>query len=198
MRSCNLARTCLALLLGVGSLEMGAAAHAQEPDRNHYISGYAALGGGGDARGDNGFGSFDLNPTGGIGARYEYGILDVLTVGAAVEWTNWGGKDRNHFIDISPIVRGRHTLAVGDFALELHLSFLVGLTIAPLDDNVSDDGGIGINLGGFVGGTFFVTDQIGILAEIGIQYHRISADSGGDFTLKTTQLMSHLGVVIAI
>ncbi len=163
---------------------------------SHFVSGYVGIGGGGDARLDEGFANFDLDPSASLGVRYEFAPLEFLSVGAAIQWTSWGADDRNSFIDISPLVRGRYGFDVGERTLELHASVLLGMTIAPLNDELADDSGLGLNLGGFVGATFFATERVGVIAEIGIEHHRINVDDGNKFTLKTTQAMSHVGVVV--
>lgn len=160
---------------------------------------YFLLGFGGEA--DAGGASGDLDPTVGLGARFEAPVYDYIVVGGLLEWATFKldlVDDRDHLLDIDAFVKGRYVLDAGGMPLELYALLPVGFSAAFFDSALADDTAIGWNLGLMFGGTLFVSDSIGVFAEIGFMHHGLTLDTGaGEVDVDANQARLNLGAAFA-
>jgi hypothetical protein len=167
------------------------------------VSPYFLLGFGGEADVEVGpfSGENDLDPTVGLGVRFEVPIWDYISVGGIFAWAAFQqdapGLDRDHLFDLDPMIKGRYVLDAGGMPLELHATFPVGFTVGSLDAE-NTDAAVGWNLGLLFGATLFVTDSIGVMAELGFMHHSVTSEQrGAEFDASATQGRLHLGASFA-
>ena len=158
-------------------------------------------------------GEGDLEFSYGLGGGYMHSLHENFALGgqlALVSWQSEVGEnadlDRNTLFDISIVPQGK--LVVLD-NLELYATLPLGLTFDFLgeDDfgNLAEVGtGFGFNFALMLGARVAITDELGLLGELGYTYHSFSHPTetaigdGPDLDMTMGQLALNLGGYYAL
>ncbi len=195
-----------ALLLSAFALAAPASAQkAQGPQQQ--VAGSLVLGFGGEAEisSDAGSASFDLDPTVGVGLRYQLPVSDLLSVGGLFEFRSFEedqSTDRQSVLDLDLFLKASYGIVLGSRDLELYGLVPVGLSIGPTDDDLDALGastGFGFNLGLLAGAQLLVTENVGLFVEMGWRRHQVFYDSRfGDFDVTANQFAMNLGAAYVL
>jgi hypothetical protein len=154
---------------------------------------------------------FKLAPTYGFYAGVEVPVHTYFTIGGEFGLASWIDKDSkkddaDRQLQLDFLARPKLRFEPID-KLEVYGVVPVGLTYyVPSDDmsgaGVDVKGGPGVAVGVSAGATYFVTERVGLNAEMGYLYHRakMSAEEGGHSTdahLSFGQLQLRAGVSFA-
>lgn len=166
-----------------------------------------------DAEGLAGDVDGDLETSYGIGAGYMHPLHDYFALGGQLSLLSWQSEagedadlDRNSLLDLAVVPQGK--VAVLD-NLELYATLPVGLSFDFLgeDDfgNLAEvNTGFGFTFGLMFGARVAITDQLGLLGELGYVYHSFSHSTetaigdGPDLDVSLGQLSLNLGGYYAL
>ena len=217
----------LLMALVLGSLmapALSANAQHHDADMRNRFGASLLLGGGGDVEyhGEvvapivgviGGRADDDLDGSYGLGLSYDVPFHDYFTVGASLELLSWNtdgrgdnGVDRFTLANLGGFIKVRIPLRSGSTTIEPYARLPLGLSLNfPSNDDVDDrlNTGFGFNSGLWLGATFFVSDNIGLNAELGYRYFRVSHEvdlngSNPDFDMTVGQGGLNLGVVFTL
>lgn len=145
------------------------------------VYGGVRIGAGGEADYDQGA-SDELIATLGLQAGADYVIMDYFALGGELRLASFNtdinddfGNGRSILFDF--VVRPRGRYAFSGMPLELFATLPLGLTIPSINDDWNAEGNAGFTLGFGSGANYFLTDRIGLGAELLYLAHWISWDS---------------------
>lgn len=129
----------------------------------------------------------DFETTLGLGVFADFGVTENFSIGPEARFYFWiteiqdrGDYGRNSLIDIDITPRLRFPVANGK--LELYVALSVGLSVNIMNGDYQDDlekngveinTGLGWNISPMGGMNYFVTEKLGLFAELGYVYHQI-------------------------
>lgn len=154
----------------------------------------------------------DMETTAGIGLTFEAPFHEYLTAGALLAVLSWNSDarddtnvDRYTLLDLDGFIKVRIPLQLGAMAFEPYAMLPLGFSFNfPGDDDPDEVGtGVGWNSGLMLGAVLFVSDSIGLNAELGYAVHYVTHEvdldrTDPDFDLSIGQGAFNLGVVIAL
>ena len=193
------------LLLALATAAPASAQKARGPQQQ--VGGSLVLGFGGEAElsGDGGSVSVDLDPTVGLGLRYQMPLNGLLSVGGLFEFRSFEedqSTDRQSVLDFDLFLKASFGVLVGSRDLEVYGLVPLGLSIGPTDDDLDRLGartGFGFNLGLLAGAQLLVTESVGLFVEMGWRRHQVFYDSDvGDFDVAANQFALNLGAAYVL
>jgi len=107
----------------------------------------------------------------GLGASYEAGIHDFISVGAQVDWVNWTSYWKYNFLTLAgrgSYHFGKHFLTIDN--LDLYAGVALGYRISndPFDNTwIGTVYSSGVHFGGFAGARYYFQENFGVFAEVG-------------------------------
>jgi hypothetical protein len=176
--------------IALGSVAVAAFPHdalAQdlENETDGYIAGKLAVAFGGavqvEVQGMDGGGD-DMEASYGINIPYTYALHDWFALGTQLALQSWTTSDlesldidRSVLVDIALVPQGKTAVSKG---LELYVSMPVGVTFDFFSEarfaGGEVSGGLGFNLGLFLGMRVALAERWGLLGELGYSYHQFS------------------------
>ncbi|MEO0321797.1 MAG: outer membrane beta-barrel protein [Myxococcota bacterium] len=196
--------TAFAALVVAGGLAFATPAHAQRrAELQQQLNAYLLLGFGGDASYDPGE-DVDLDPSVGLGLRYQAPLNANFAIGGLFEIRSFEldpDTNRQPVFDFDVFFKTGWIVAVGRSDFEVYGLAPFGLSIASEDEvfTGTNDTGIGFNLGLLAGGQWIIRERIGVFVEAGWRRHQIfSEEGGGDFDVATNQFAMNLGASYAL
>ncbi|MEO0324028.1 MAG: outer membrane beta-barrel protein [Myxococcota bacterium] len=193
------------LLLALAAAAPASAQKARGPQQQ--VAGTLVLGFGGEAEisGDGGSVSFDLDPTVGLGLRYQVPLSRRLSLGGLFEFRSFEedqSTDRQSVLDFDLFVKASFGVVLGSKDVELYGLVPLGLSIGPTDDDLDRLGastGFGFNLGLLAGVQLLVTERVGLFVEMGWRRHQVFYDSDlGDVDVTANQFAMNLGAAYVL
>lgn len=181
----------LSMVLMLGSI--GTVAEAQTRVGAYFATG---LGGQGTAEQDGFEGDFDLDPTIGVGLRFEIPVGDLFHLGPFAEFDSYkgdGADGRDIGLDAGLMLRLGPTLQVGTMNLEVYGAIPVGFTAFLADAN--DSTLLGLNVGALGGAQLHVSSRVAVMLEVGWQMHRVYDDGA---SLTTNQAKLQVGAMLLL
>lgn len=178
----------LVLMLGTVS-----AAEAQSRVGAYFASG---LGGQGTAEQGGFSGDFDLDPTVGVGLRFEVPVGELLHLSPFAEFDAYkadGASGRDLGVDAGLMLRIGPTLDLGAMRLEVYGGIPLGFS-AYFPDS-SDETMLGFNVGAMAGAQLHVNERVAVMLEMGWQMHRVYED---DANLTANQAKLQLGAMLLL
>ncbi len=174
-------------------LMLGSVAEAQSRVGAYFAAG---LGGQGTAEQGGFEGDFDLDPTIGVGLRFEVPAGDLLHISPFAEFDAYkadGADGRDLGIDAGVMLRIGPTLDLGGMNLEVYGAIPVGFS-AYFPDS-SDITMLGFNVGALAGAQLHVNERVAVMLEMGWQMHRVYED---DANLSANQAKLQLGAMLLL
>ncbi|HKU41564.1 MAG TPA: hypothetical protein VJR89_25580 [Polyangiales bacterium] len=174
-----------------------------------------ALGFGGEASarvGDEDEDPTDLLPTLGFALSFEAPVHEYISLGVLAQYGAWNiepfddqGIGRSTLWDLALFPRVRHTLVVDNHNLEIYAGLLLGVSHAALNDALelesgTDTAATGLMLGARAGAAYFISDKIGLTAELGYQHNAFTFDAsvGDELELSLGQLRLSTGILLVL
>jgi len=179
----------LSMVLLLGSVS----AEAQSRVGVYLASG---LGGQGTAEQGGFSGDFDLDPTVGVGMRFELPVGELLHLSPFAEFDAYkadGADGRDLGIDAGLMLRVGPTLEVGTMRLEVYGALPVGFSVYFPDS--SDETMLGFNVGAMAGAQLHVNERVAVMLEMGWQMHRVYEDEA---SLMANQAKLQLGAMLLL
>mgnify|MGYP001793612360 FL=1 len=208
MKACipntSIVTRALAMLLWAGGLLAVAPAAAQQrAEPQQQLNAYLLLGFGGDASYDPG-GDVDLDPSVGLGVRYQAPLNDNFAIGGLFELRSFEldpSTDRQPVFDFDVFFKTGWLVKVGRSNFEAYALVPFGISIASEDEvfTGTNDTGLGFNLGLLAGGQWIIRERIGVFVEAGWRRHQIFSEEGeGDFDVTANQFAMNIGASYAL
>lgn len=214
---------CLLTVFSLVLLGKPGDAAAQEPriQDDPYFAPELMLGVGGseDVKGANVSVNDDLEPSFGIGVKYMHPLHRYFVLGGQFSmlwWNTQGGdnanQDRNLLLDLAIVPQGRLPVTDG---IELTLGLPVGVSLdfwggdgiaygfGPIMVSGDVGTGIGFNVALMFGARFALSDDIGLVTELGYAMHSVThsidvmvlgAGTSADFDISLGQPVLQVGV----
>lgn len=154
----------------------------------------------------------DMEATAGIGLTFEAPFHKYLTAGGMLAVLSWNSEarddnniDRYTMLDLDGFIKVRIPLSIDAMTFEPYLMLPLGLSFNfPGEDDADEvNTGVGWNSGLLLGAILFVSDSIGLNAELGYTVHYVNheidlAGPDRDFDLSIGQGAFNLGIVVAL
>lgn len=174
------------------------------------LSGYFALGAGGELHFDADDGPFgiggdfeaDLDPSLGAGVRFDVPVASIVSVGGLFEMGGYKVDDVDReadlYFDFDVYAKiGPRIDLSGDLDVEVYGFLPFGFSIfRPDDDGI--DNLVGLNLG-FGGGASLYMGRFAFFAEIGLRHRRVYDEVNDiDVRISTTQAQLNFGAIVVL
>jgi len=190
----------------IGLLVLGGQAHA---DTRFGVGGMFGFGGEGEVEVDagpiGGSSESDFDPTVGFNLWVDTTLSSLVRSGTWTRYLRFGGEarflfwetedqqDKSVTMEFCPVAKLSFPIKRD---IDLFVRFAPGFSVMlPSDDLQGFDTGFGFNIALLAGGTYQLTSQVGVLAELGFIIHNVYGDlTAGDYSMSGTQFHLDFGL----